>query len=118
MNALYRLLLHLYPKSFRHEYGGEMADDFARARADAGSLRAIGLLIKAVADVGRNAVAVHWNILRQDLRYTVRRPAGGRRLGLQQSAVAGELSRLQDAELECDVDGCLWRVLDEPRRRR
>ena len=72
MSDLYRLLLHLYPKSFRHEYGDEMADDFAQALADAGSPGKVGLLLKAVADVGRNAVAVHWNILRQDLRYTAR----------------------------------------------
>ena len=72
MSDLYRLLLHLYPKSFRHEYGDEMADDFAQALADAGSPGKVGLLVKAVADVGRNAVAVHWNILRQDLRYTAR----------------------------------------------
>ena len=26
----YRALLHLFPRSFRAEYGGEMAEDFAR----------------------------------------------------------------------------------------
>jgi predicted permease len=82
MNRLYRLLLHLNPKSFRHEYGDEMADDFARALADAGSLRKVGLLMKAVADVGRSAVVVHWNILRQDLRYTARTWNRGRGFAL------------------------------------
>jgi predicted permease len=82
MNELYRLLLHLYPKSFRREYGPEMTDDFARATAYAGSVGKVGLLLKAVADVGRNALAVHWNILRQDLRYTARTWNRGRGFAL------------------------------------
>jgi hypothetical protein len=82
MSGLYRLLLHLYPKSFRHEYGDEMTDDFARATAHAGSLGKVGLLMTAVADVAGNAFVVHWNILRQDLGYTVRTWNRGRGFAL------------------------------------
>ena len=35
---LYRALLHLYPKSFRHEYGGEMIVIFGDRWRDAGLL--------------------------------------------------------------------------------
>jgi hypothetical protein len=72
MIGLYRLLLHLYPKSFRHEYGEEMTADFVQTAAHVGSLGRVGLLIKAAADVGVNAFVVHWDILRQDLGYTAR----------------------------------------------
>ena len=82
MSGLYRLLLHLYPKAFRHEYGEEMTDDFARTTAHAGSLGKAGLLMKAVADVGGNAFVVHWNILRQDLGYTARTWNRGRGFAL------------------------------------
>jgi predicted permease len=82
MSRLYRLLLHLYPASFRHEYGDEMADDFARASANARSFGKVGLMMKAVADVGKNALAVHANLLRQDLRYTMRTWNRGRGFAL------------------------------------
>jgi len=82
MKAIFRALLHLYPKSFRHEYGEEMADDFTQANAVAGPLAKIGLLLKVVGDVCRNATAVHWAILRQDLRYTARTWNRGRGLAL------------------------------------
>lgn len=69
----YRLLLHLYPASFRHEYGGEMALAFEdRLRDAAGSAARIGVFIAAVPDVLANALAVHLDILRQDLRYAAR----------------------------------------------
>jgi putative ABC transport system permease protein len=82
MSAFYRVLLRLYPKSFRQEYGDEMAHDFARACAGSGPLRTLRLLIAAVADIGPNAVAVHWSILRQDLRYTARTWNRGRGFAL------------------------------------
>jgi len=70
--ALYRLLLHLYPASFRNEYGGEMCGVFARRRRDT-SIAGLPLLwIGAVFEVLFNAVAVHLDVLRQDLRYTAR----------------------------------------------
>jgi putative ABC transport system permease protein len=70
---LYRLLLHLYPAPFRHEYGGEMAAVFADRLRDAGGPAArAGLAAAAIPDVLFNALAVHADILRQDLRYTAR----------------------------------------------
>jgi putative ABC transport system permease protein len=59
----YRALLHLYPASFRAEYGEEMCAVFAKRRISH---------LSAFWDVLRNAPPVHWDILRQDLRYTVR----------------------------------------------
>ena len=67
------LLLRLYPASFRAEYGEEMRAIWARRRRDAsGPLAAAALWIAIAFEVLFNAVAVHWDILRQDLRYTVR----------------------------------------------
>jgi putative ABC transport system permease protein len=59
----YRALLHLYPASFRSEYGEEMLVVFRRGET---------LALFAVLDVLRNAPAVHWDILQQDLRYAGR----------------------------------------------
>jgi len=59
----YRALLHLYPSSFRAEYGEEMCAVFGRRQTS---------VLAAVFEVLRNAPAVHWDILRQDLRYTAR----------------------------------------------
>jgi predicted permease len=59
----YRALLHLYPASFRAEYGEEMCAVYNRRRASP---------LSAALEVLRNAPAVHWDILRQDLRYTAR----------------------------------------------
>ena len=70
MNRFYRALLRLYPAWFRGEYGDEMAAAFAERQAEG---RGTGpSAIQAVADVLPNALAVHWSVLRQDLRYTVR----------------------------------------------
>ncbi len=59
----HRVLLHLYPASFRAEYGEEMCAVFERR----GTSR-----LEAMFEVLTNAPAVHWDILRQDLRYTAR----------------------------------------------
>ncbi|MEJ2217139.1 MAG: ABC transporter permease [Gemmatimonadota bacterium] len=97
MIRLYRALLRLYPASFRRDYGDDMCAVFtarlreargpegtpgsgsatnqpagAGLRRVAGWLGAAGVLASAVADVAVNAPAVHWEILRQDLRYTMR----------------------------------------------
>jgi putative ABC transport system permease protein len=70
---LYRALLHFYPASFRMEFGAEMCALFAARRADAsGPLAVLGLWLETVADLVPSAVAVHWEVLRQDLRYTAR----------------------------------------------
>ncbi|HEY6066179.1 MAG TPA: hypothetical protein VIY96_08485, partial [Thermoanaerobaculia bacterium] len=69
----YRGLLHLYPSSFRGEYGEEMLAIFARRRQSAGSaLARLGLLLAAAADVVPNALRAHAELLRQDTRYTLR----------------------------------------------
>jgi len=70
---LYNLLLHLYPAAFRNEYGPEMRAIFARREQEArGPLAALTLWTSTVFEVVGNALAVHWDILRQDLRYTAR----------------------------------------------
>jgi predicted permease len=70
---LYRALLHLYPSSFRGEYGNEMAAVFAmRRRQASGLLAVLALWVTTPFDVLGNAVATHWDILVQDLRYTQR----------------------------------------------
>lgn len=70
---LYDALLHLFPKSFRIEYGEEMRDIFADRRRQAlGFTATAGLWIETVFDVIPNAARVHGDILRQDLRFTLR----------------------------------------------
>jgi predicted permease len=59
----YRALLHLYPASFRAEFGEEMCAVVRRRETSS---------VSAVFEVLRNAPAVHWDILRQDLQYTLR----------------------------------------------
>ena len=77
---MYRALLHLYPKSFRGEYEGEMCAVFAQRRCDAtGPFEIIALWIETFFDVLFNAARVHLDILAQDLRYfgrTVRQSPG------------------------------------------
>ena len=70
---LYRALLHLYPASFRAEYGSEMESVFRARRRDASNpAAAAALWISSFFEILLNAIAVHWDILRQDLRYTAR----------------------------------------------
>ena len=52
---LYRGLLHLYPRAFRHEFGAEMACDFEDATTEARNLR------------GWPGVLAVWGILTADL---------------------------------------------------
>jgi predicted permease len=69
----YQTLLLLYPASFRAEYGEEMGAVFARRMRDATGLPGVACLcIAALFETLWNAGAVHWDILRQDLRYTAR----------------------------------------------
>jgi predicted permease len=69
----YRSLLLLYPASFRAEYGEEMRAVFARRQRDAVGLPGVAWVwIAALFETLRDAAAVHWDILRQDLRYTAR----------------------------------------------
>jgi putative ABC transport system permease protein len=66
---MYRALLHLYPKSFRGEYEGEMCAIFAQRRRDASGFELVALWIETFFDVLFNATRVHFDILGQDLRY-------------------------------------------------
>jgi predicted permease len=69
----YSALLHLYPASFRGAYGPEMRGILARRRREASSPLAVaGLWVETLFDVPCHAAAAHWDLLRQDLRYTAR----------------------------------------------
>jgi putative ABC transport system permease protein len=72
MMRLYRLLLHLYPASFRNEYGGEMCGVLARRLRDTSAMGLPALWIGVFFEVLFNALTVHADVLRQDLRYTAR----------------------------------------------
>ena len=72
MILFYRALLWLYPTSFRVEYGDEMFAVFAERCRRVSPFGAAGLLVAAVIDVVPNALAAQWEVLRQDLHYTVR----------------------------------------------
>jgi putative ABC transport system permease protein len=72
----YRALLHLYPASFRHEYGGELCADFARRRRAAGGVAGVlGLWLATIADTAVNASRVQWDVLQKDVKYTWRQLA-------------------------------------------
>jgi predicted permease len=69
----YRLLLHLYPSSFRAEYGDEMSAIFALELDRRRRLRArCGLWFSAFAEIVFNAAMVHWEIARRDLLHSTR----------------------------------------------
>ena len=68
----YRLLLHLYPASFRNEYGAEMASMFERRLRSASSVARPFVWLAAIAEVTGNASLVHVDVFRQDLRYVAR----------------------------------------------
>jgi predicted permease len=69
----YRVLLHLYPSSFRAEYGNEMSAIFAlELDRRAGLAERCWLWISTFAEVLFNAAMVHWAIARQDLFHSAR----------------------------------------------
>jgi predicted permease len=76
----YRLLLRLYPASFRHEYGAELRAVFATQRTATTGPGDIALLwVRTVLETVGNAAALHAEMLGQDLRYswrTLRRMPG------------------------------------------
>ena len=59
----YKALLHLYPKSFRDEYSAEMCAVYASQQVSP---------FAATVEVLGNAPAAHFDILRHDLRHTIR----------------------------------------------
>ncbi|HUR79450.1 MAG TPA: ABC transporter permease [Thermoanaerobaculia bacterium] len=76
MIGFYRALLRLYPSAFRAEYGAELCEIFDERARETSPPRAVA---SAIADVVPNALAVHFDILRQDLRFmwrTMRRAPG------------------------------------------
>ena len=70
---LYRALLHLYPGSWRAEYGAEMCAIFAaRRRGVSGVFAVLALWLHIFPDLIMNAIATQLDVLRQDLRYAGR----------------------------------------------
>ena len=70
---LYRLLLHLYPSSYRADYGDEMCAVFQQElRLSAGLFSRIRLWLVAVVDVVGNAAAVHGQIAKRHFSYSLR----------------------------------------------
>ncbi len=65
----YRALLRLYPTSFRTDYGAMLCAAFEERMRGRSALI---MLFAALADVVPNAVAVHLDILSQDVRFTAR----------------------------------------------
>jgi hypothetical protein len=68
MTALYRALLRLYPNAFRTEYAAELTRTYEDVVRDRGRVAA---MTDAISDVVPNAIAAHWTILVQDLRYPI-----------------------------------------------
>ena len=69
----YRLLLHLYPSSYRAEYGDEMSAIFTlELRRSSGLASGCGLWLAAFTEVFSNAAVVHWEIATRDFRYSLR----------------------------------------------
>jgi predicted permease len=70
---LFRILLRLYPASFRTEYGNEMCTVFAEKRSRAnGVFEIFTLWTQAFLDVFRHAVPMHADVLRHDVRHSIR----------------------------------------------
>ena len=70
---LYRLLLRLYPSSYRAEYGDEMTAIFAQQlRQSSGMMGQCGFWLAAFAEVSSNAAALHCEIAQRDLRSAIR----------------------------------------------
>ena len=69
----YRLLLHLYPSSFRAEYGEEMSAIFAlQLRRNSGLHAKSRLWFATVVEILCNAAMLHWEIARRDLLHSTR----------------------------------------------
>jgi predicted permease len=68
----YRILLRLFPASFRIDYGEELVAQFRARRRDATGIAVLRLWLETIADTLASAVAVHLDVLRQDLRYAAR----------------------------------------------
>ena len=69
MSSFYGWLLRLYPASYRAEYESELTHVFEDSTRGEGK---VSRAIAAVRDVVPNALAVHGEMLRQDLAYALR----------------------------------------------
>jgi putative ABC transport system permease protein len=69
---IYGLLLHLYPRSFRLEYGEEMRSIFRTRRAHARGIDIPLLWMESLVDILVNAFRIHLDILVQDLKHASR----------------------------------------------
>ena len=74
----YRLLLHLYPASFREQYADEMTAIVRQRQRDTSGIGHVAVGAAAVVEVLMNAPAVHWDIFKQDMRYAARTLARAR----------------------------------------
>jgi putative ABC transport system permease protein len=75
---VYRALLYIYPRSFRHEYGDEMEGIFRARRRQASGLAVLALWAETVTDTLLDGARVHWDQLREDVRYSWRSLAHAR----------------------------------------
>ena len=85
---LYRALLYLYPKSWRAEYGAEMSGVFAARRSAISGFATLPLWLETIADLLTNAIAVHVDLLHQDIRYATRTLARSPGFALTAIAIA------------------------------
>jgi len=69
---IYRLLLRLYPASFRADYGDEMEAIVRMHLRGARGAARLAVWFDVLFETITNAPAVHWDILKQDVRYTFR----------------------------------------------
>lgn len=69
MVALYRWLVHLYPRAFQEEYGREMTVAFRDRWAMEGGF---GLFASTLYDTFATAAGAHWEMLVHDVRYAFR----------------------------------------------
>jgi hypothetical protein len=73
MMTLFRVLLHLYPASWRAEYGDEMAAVFcARRRVESNLVALLALWLETITDLLTGAAGVQFDLLRQDFKYAIR----------------------------------------------
>ncbi len=73
---LFRALLRLLPAEFRGDYGREMEAAFRDERREARRGAALlSLWAVTIADIAKTAPSEHWEILKRDLRFTLRASA-------------------------------------------
>ena len=68
----YRLLLRLYPQSFRQEYGAELETIFRLRQREASGIGRPLLWLEALTDVIVNAARIHLDLLTQDVKHATR----------------------------------------------